>query len=358
VTDDHSEDKAAAEEHGLGIETVVNASAARTAKAKSASTDSTLPGDVLDDVLNGGTLPPTTTAAPTTTVAPTTTTPATTIPRAETDRLGLPANAFTVAVAACIREIAGEMRVRGGECPAPEQPEEHGGSHSQAHWSYEGETGEAHWADLSDEYSTCAAGHEQSPIDLTKAANAVVDGPEVRYNATAGSASDNGHTLKVVFDLGSSIEVRGSLYRLAEVHYHAHSEHTLDGKKFPVELHFVHRSFDGDLAVIGVLAEEGAMNKTWEPLISALVSAPRKGGTAPVAKIALQSLIEEEPSVYRYSGSLTTPPCSEGVLWSVLTEPIEISTAQIAALTKRYDANARSVQPLKERQLLVEKDAE
>ncbi len=318
-----------------------------------ASSESTLPGAVLDDVLNGGTIPTTTTPLATTTSAAPTTTTTTQPPREDTDRLGLPANAFKVAVAACVKEIAGEMRVRGGECPA-EKEKDHS-DHAAPHWSYSGDTGESHWGDLHEEWEACAVGREQSPVDLSKATSAIVEGPEVRYNATAGEASDNGHTLKIAFELGSSIEVRGALYRLVELHYHARSEHTLDGKPYPLELHFVHKSFNGDVAVIGVLVEEGASaNEKWQPLIAGLASAPRGGGPAEVAKLQLQTLIEGEPRVYRYSGSLTTPPCSEGVVWSVLADPVQLSAKQIRTLTKRYDANARSVQPLGERQLLIE----
>lgn len=340
-------------EHGLSLgEAVVKAGAVKSPSESTTST--TVAANPLDAVLNGGTLPPTTTTPAPVTTEPAPTTTTTEPASAKSDRVGgLPANAFRVAVAACVRVISNEMRVREGVCPAAEAThEEHGGS-GPAHWTYDGETGQSHWGSLSEEYSTCETGHEQSPIDVKAPALAQFEPPAVNYTATEGTASDNGHTLKVSFALGSSITLNEQLYRLAEVHFHASSEHTLEGTSYPAELHFVHKTIDGQLAVIGVLLEEAPeANATWASIINALAAAPKVGG-AEVGKIQLQQIMPSEPEVYRYEGSLTTPPCSEGVKWSVMTEPVKVSAKQIAKLTKRYSANNREVQPLNERKILV-----
>lgn len=350
-------------EHGLAeYEVVTRAGFARLAAEE--NTDTTVPVDPLDEVLNGGTLPP----APTTTVemqpktAPETTTTTTPKSTEGAGAGGLPENAFEVAVAACVREINGEMRVREGVCPTSDgTTDDHSAlGHSSSehasdapHWSYSGEKGQEHWGELSEEYATCENGREQSPIDIKAPTQARFSPPVLNYNATGGTAMDNGHTLKVSFELGSSIQLDGLLYRLVELHFHATSEHTLEGTKYPAELHFVHKTFDGHVAVIGVLLERGTKpDAAWGSVIDALASAPAVGG-AEVKKLQLQQIMPRDMEVYRYQGSLTTPPCSEGVKWSLVTEPVKVSAKQLAKLTKRYSANSRAVQPQNEREVLV-----
>ena len=270
---------------------------------------------------------------------------------------GLPREAFTVAVAACVRELYDELRIRGGACPgnagghgADASPSD---THTAAHWGYGADDGPATWGSLDEGYEKCKAGLEQSPVDLKAPVVAPIADTELRYRATEAASSDNGHTLKVSFDLGSSAVVEERSHQLIEVHFHASSEHTLDGKKFPIELHFVHKSQDGALAVVGVLVSQGAENTTWAPLIDALAGAEAVEAK-PVGVLNIQQMMPEKPLVYRYKGSLTTPPCSEGVVWSVVAKPVEFSAAQIAKLTDRYSQNARDVQPLHERQLILD----
>lgn len=268
---------------------------------------------------------------------------------------GLPREAFSIAVAACVRELYGELRVRGGACPGNEETHGSGDSHSaghDVHWGYGETDGPEAWGSLSEEYEKCRVGMEQSPIDLNDAVSTPLAEIELRYRATPGKASDNGHTLNMAFELGSSAVVQETSYRLVGVHFHAGSEHTLRGEKLPMELHFVHKSADEKIAVLGVLVEEGTENLAWDPLVQALAQAP-KTGEGKELEMNLQQLLPEAPEVFRYNGSLTTPPCTEGVVWSVMTEPVQFSQAQISKLTARYSQNARGVQPLHERQLLV-----
>lgn len=275
-------------------------------------------------------------------------------PRADAGKL--PENAFSVALAACVLPVQGEMRVRAGACPVEQPTESALGSHVAPEWTYNGEHGQALWGSLSEEFAVCGTGQEQSPIDLTKATKTPLEETKVNYTATEAFSSDSGHTTKVRFEVGSSVEISGTLYRLMEVHFHAHSEHTVNGKAYPAELHFVHKDPDNHIAVIGVLLEEGAGDPAWAPLLSGLIHAPKTGESA-VGRLNLQQMMPETPEVYRYQGSLTTPPCSEGVTWSVLTEPVSVTTKQLGRLTKRYHANARDTQPLHERQLLLDAKA-
>ena len=274
----------------------------------------------------------------------------------QSDAGHLPENAFSVAIAACVLPIQGEMRVRSGACPA-ESTEAHAAeTHAGPHWSYDGELGQKAWGSLSEEYAVCSSGREQSPINLTGATKAPLGETKVNYTATEGVSSDNGHTTKVSFAVGSSVEINKTLYRLVEVHFHAHSEHTVNGKAYPAEIHFVHKDQNDKLAVIGVLLEEGAGDPVWAPLISGMIHAPKTGEKA-VGKLNLQQMMPAAPEVYRYKGSLTTPPCSEGVTWSVLTEPVSVTSKQLGRLAKRYGANARDTQPLNERQLILDAEA-
>ncbi len=270
---------------------------------------------------------------------------------------GLPREAFSVVVAACVRELYEELRVRGGACPG--NAGGHGTSHTATdahaapHWGYGTEDGPAVWGDLAEEYEKCKVGLEQSPVDLNNPIETAIADTELRYRATEAASFDSGHTLKLSFELGSSAVVEERTHRLIEVHFHAQSEHTLKGEKFPVELHFVHMSQNNALAVVGVLVTEGAENTAWAPLINALAGANAESAT-PVGLLNIQQMMPEAPLVYRYKGSLTEPPCSEGVVWSVMAEPIELSATQISKLTDRYSQNARDVQPLHERQLLLD----
>ena len=273
---------------------------------------------------------------------------------ADNKAAALPDEAFEVAVAACVREISGEMRVRTGPCPSVVEDGSHSsGTAAAAAWSYDGETGQDVWGELSAEYALCATGTQQSPIDLKGATAAALEPIHVKYNATPAQAFSNGHTLEVAFDLGSSVEINQTLYRLTDVQYRSPSEHTIDGKSFPLELQFAHRDYNSNVAIVSVLVQEGEHNDTWAPLLSALSKAPKTGQVA-VGKLNIQQMLTADAPMYRYRGSITTPPCTEGVTWSVVSEPITVSAQQIDLLQRRYDANARKTQPLGDRQLLVD----
>lgn len=214
-----------------------------------------------------------------------------------------------------------------------------------AHWTYGGAGGPEHWAQLSDEFAACALGHEQSPIDIRDARKA--DLPAIAFDYRPGPLQvvDNGHTIQFNVAPGSSIGVGDDRYQLLQFHFHRPSEERVAGKAFAMVAHLVHRNVAGQLAVVGVLIESGGPNKLLETLWSHL---PRKSGYT----VALEDetadaaqLLPTARGYYTFAGSLTTPPCSEGVRWFVLKQPAAASPEQITTFARRYPNNARPVQP-------------
>jgi carbonic anhydrase len=166
---------------------------------------------------------------------------------------------------------------------------------------------------------------------------------------------NNGHTIQVDFDDGDSLTIGEARFQLVQLHFHAPSEHTVAGRGLPMEVHLVHRSDAGVLAVVGVLIAEGRHNPNYEPIWGHL---PEEAGAhASLADLTLdlEDLLPKRRLAFRYMGSLTTPPCSEGVRWFVLADPIELSADQIAEFTEIYDHNSRPTQPLHGRSLVLEK---
>lgn len=214
-----------------------------------------------------------------------------------------------------------------------------GGVSVSSHWSYGGKDGPAHWGELSSRYSVCAAGTQQSPIDLTAAVSARLAPVEVAYKAIRPRVVNNGHTIQVNCDPGSGIHLDGEAYALLQFHFHHPSEHLIDGKSRAMEVHFVHQSKKGGLAVLGVMIRPGAENRVLAPIWAAM---PQKAGPE-VAAPGPVNQVDLLPGggIYRYQGSLTTPPCSEIVVWTVYKRSVEASPAQIAAFSKLFPMNAR-----------------
>jgi len=223
---------------------------------------------------------------------------------------------------------------------------------SGGHWGYEGEHGPEHWGHMSGEYKACAEGKTQSPIDLSNAAAEELADIKFDYKPSKLNILNNGHTVQVNYDEGSSITLDNVKYNLLQFHFHDPSEHTVGGKSFGMEVHLVHKNAKGELAVVGLLINEGKENavlaETWKNMPA---KADEKKALS--SKINAQDLLPSDHSYYRYTGSLTTPPCSEGVNWLVFTTPIEMSKAQIAAFKKIINKNARPVQPINARKVRV-----
>ncbi|HEX6812294.1 MAG TPA: carbonic anhydrase family protein [Planctomycetota bacterium] len=213
------------------------------------------------------------------------------------------------------------------------------------HWSYEGATGPAHWGSLAPEYALCSAGRQQSPVDIAQPASVDLPNLELHYAPTKVAIVNNGHTIQVDYAPGSWMQVDGTRYELLQFHFHAPSEHTVAGRHAAAEMHFVHKSATGSLAVVGVMLEEGEANSRFDAVWSHLPATPGPAQQFDV-QIDADDLLPQDQRTYRYLGSLTTPPGSEGVSWFLMQEPVRLSKAQIAAFTRIYRGNNRPTQPL------------
>jgi carbonic anhydrase len=213
-------------------------------------------------------------------------------------------------------------------------------------WSYAGPAGANHWAELDPAFKTCGSGREQSPINIeTAQAAPAADAKPLRfgYAASAGSVVNNGHTIQVDLVEGGTLSLDDGAYRLVQFHFHTPSEEQIDGQYHPLVAHLVHRSEQGRLAVVAVLFKTGQENAALKPVFDNL---PVKSGAKnPLARpLDAGTLLPADRAHYAFSGSLTTPPCSEGVLWHVLKTPVELSQTQLQAFGSLYDMNARPVQ--------------
>lgn len=219
------------------------------------------------------------------------------------------------------------------------------------HWTYEGEEGPSHWDELDESYAACG-GLYQSPIDIASSAQEDLANISLHYQPSEVSILNNGHTVQVNYDAGSYIEMDGARYDVTQFHYHTPSEHSIDGRSFAAEFHIVHKSADGKLAVIGILLEEGAKNNAYQPFVDNLPTQKSEAHDAGVT-INAADLLPTVQTTFRYSGSLTTPPCTEGVNWLLMTTPVELSAEQLHALESLFEeGNNRPVQPAHDRTLI------
>jgi carbonic anhydrase len=211
-------------------------------------------------------------------------------------------------------------------------------------WSYGGSTGPQHWGDLSPAFKVCKLGLEQTPIDLASSIHGELDGRlDIDYKPLPLRIINNGHSIQVNADPGSACIIGGTRYELLQFHFHHPSEHLLSGKPFDLEVHFVHQGTSGDLAVIGVFIKPGARSAALAPIFDAM---PQHEGPerSTGGSIDASALLPQGSSYFRYAGSLTTPPCSEGVTWTIFRDAIEASPEQIRQFAGLFPNNARPVQ--------------
>lgn len=233
-------------------------------------------------------------------------------------------------------------------------------AHHPAHWTYEGAEGPEHWGDLDPTYASCSGGTSQSPIDVAGPVGDDLANIEFDYQVISSlTITNNGHTEVIEVPEGSSITLDGVNYPLKQFHFHAPSEHTINGVAEAMELHLVHiKDDDGVLsyAVVGVLLAEGEEHV---PLAPVLGSIPPVAGPAQPFEftIDLNALLPGQLTTYRYSGSLTTPPCTEGVQWLLMTERGAVSPEQVAAFKQVFNVDARPVQPLNDREVIQDTTA-
>lgn len=221
-----------------------------------------------------------------------------------------------------------------------------------AHWGYEGHDGADHWYELDKAFEVCKLGKTQSPIDImTPQVESVVGAPiKPAYKSSPATLINNGHTIMVNLADGGSVTVPSGTYKAVQFHFHAPSEEKINGKSFPMVAHIVHSNDAGKLAVIAVLFNEGAENAALKEIFAAL---PAQQGEQPIKPFDTSALLPATHPYYAFEGSLTTPPCTEGVAWQVLKTPATLSAAQIEAFRKIFPMNARPVQPLNGRKVTV-----
>ena len=220
-------------------------------------------------------------------------------------------------------------------------------------WGYRAKHGPAHWGDLKPEFASCGIGKVQSPIDIRNAVPGKLDPIRFDYKPTPLHIVDNGHTIQVNYGTGSSMSVGGQRYELVQFHFHKPSEERVNGKSYPMVAHLVHKNAEGALAVVAVLLKEGHANPLIQALWTNLPTQKDKEKAEEKVTIDVAQLLPANHAYYTFPGSLTTPPCSEGVTWFVLVNASELSKGQIARFGKIYNGNARPVQPLNGRTIKV-----
>jgi carbonic anhydrase len=220
------------------------------------------------------------------------------------------------------------------------------------HWGYSGHGGPEEWGKLSEDYRMCMIGKNQSPINIEVASAFETDLPSIAFNyhTPAVDVVDNGHTEQVDVKPGSHIVIDGIKFELKQFHFHTPSENRIDGKSFPLEAHFVHADEHGNLAVIALMFEYGKENKVlkkiWDRMPDKAVTKVKFTMTAD----DIMNLLPKDRDYYRFNGSLTTPPCSEGVRWFVMKKPVAVSKEQVQKFAHiMHHANNRPVQPINAR---------
>lgn len=204
------------------------------------------------------------------------------------------------------------------------------------------------WGDLSPEFATCKTGKRQSPIDITGAVNADQPVPTFDYpRAQKSMIENNGHSIEVTAP-GGSMTLGSEKYQLKQIHFHAPAENHIKGKEYPAEFHFVHKSDSGEIAVLGAFASVGKATSAWDFFLKH--AAMPKGEEAEV-DVNWMGLLPDVSTTYQFEGSLTTPPCTEGVKWVVSSTPLAFSQAQLTELTAAYGDNDRPIQPTNGRKI-------
>jgi len=238
---------------------------------------------------------------------------------------------------------------------ACEQADHSHATGDKPHFAYEGEHGPSHWGDLSSDWVLAKTGKSQSPIDIKSPASGEEDGLDLSYKSTPVHLVNNGHGVQVDYAKGSTLSIGGDTYSLLQFHFHTPSEHTISGRQSPMESHLVHANDTGDLAVLGVMINEGAENSFLAKFWGKLPEQPGPVQEHDDITVNVQDFLPSDLKTYRYSGSLTTPPCSENVRWILLQTPVTASKEQIRKLQTITGKNARPVQALNGRKIYSNK---
>lgn len=218
-------------------------------------------------------------------------------------------------------------------------------------WTYDDlDKGPDHWAELDDRFTTCASGKAQSPIDLVGAKSSDLRNPDFHYQPAPLNLLNNGHTVQVPYAPGSYLLLEGDRYDLIQFHFHSPSEHAINSESQVAELHLVHQNEAGDLVVVSTLMKaDDASTATSYKLISDNLPAHSGDKVRTGKMIDVRSLLPTQTTTYRYSGSLTTPPCTESVTWLVMSEPVLLTSQELSKYEKLLNHNNRPLQTLNQR---------
>lgn len=247
------------------------------------------------------------------------------------------------------------------------------------HWSYTGSEGPSHWGDLSGDYDVCKTGKNQSPIDIQGSVISEVFDLKFDYRSVPLQILNNGHTIQFNYsDISqdsshyvsvdgkqfplpsaishnSALHISGEQYNLIQVHFHSPSEHAVNGVRYPLEAHFVHMNKQKQLAVVGVMFRQGKDNRFISGIWQHMPRLPQPASMINGVNINVSALLPKSSKYYHYRGSLTTPPCSEGVRWFVMKESLEVSEEQVQQFLSVVHENARPLQPINHRYLVTTK---
>jgi len=248
-----------------------------------------------------------------------------------------------------LAEIRRERSVRNGDgrprnATQDGSPTKSAPSDTGTYWSYEGEAGPARWGKINPAWAKCDSGARQSPIDIRDGIKVDLETVAFNYKPSYFNVVDNGHTVQVNVGAGNSITLTGRTYELMEFHFHRPAEEKLDGRGFEMVAHLVHKDQEGRVAIVAVLIESGSPHGLVQTVWNNL-PLEKNDPLTPTITIDTNQLLPQHREYYTFMGSLTTPPCSEGVLWIVMKEAIQISAQQIAIFARLYPMNARPIQP-------------
>ena len=221
-----------------------------------------------------------------------------------------------------------------------------------AEWGYKGDIGPKHWGDLSSVYILAKQGKQQSPIDISKSIEHELPNIIFNYRPAKINLVYNGHTIEEEEETGSHIQIKEEIFELKQFHFHAPSEHTINGKHADMEMHLVHKANNGTVVVVAVMINRGDENRSFTSIWENLPTS-ENADVQVTRTVDATDLLPSGHTYYQYRGSFTTPPCAEGVIWYVLTAPIELSHRQIDEFKSIINNNNRPIQPLNEREIYL-----
>ena len=212
-------------------------------------------------------------------------------------------------------------------------------------WGYDGKESPEHWGKLSDQFAMCSAGSTQSPIDITDSLDANLKPLKLLQKFPAKEILQTNHSIQINFRDGNIIPIDNNTFKLKQANFHTPSEHSIQGKSFPLEAQFLHTDVKGSIVIFAVLFREGRSSPALDKILKQLPNESNKSVTLK-SRLLASEMIPSNLDYYRFSGSLTTPPCTEGVRWIVVKTPMTASKSQIDALTALTGNNNRPLQPL------------